>query len=76
MAGVLLHHVQHHLAQRDGRAVLHGAAAGEVGRAGHEPLREGDLLAPGAPGVGPRGWSAGPVRHGVSALRSGRRFTL
>jgi hypothetical protein len=23
-----------------------------------------------------RGWSAGPVRHGVSALRSGRRFTL
>jgi uncharacterized protein len=23
-----------------------------------------------------RGWSAGPVRHGVSAVRSGRRFTL
>jgi uncharacterized protein len=23
-----------------------------------------------------RGWSAGPVRHGVSAIRSGRRFTL
>jgi len=23
-----------------------------------------------------RGWSAGPVRHGVSLIRSGRRFTL
>ncbi len=23
-----------------------------------------------------RGWSAGPVRHGVSAIRSGQRFTL
>jgi uncharacterized protein len=23
-----------------------------------------------------RGWSAGPVRHGVSVIRSGRRFTL
>ena len=23
-----------------------------------------------------RGWSAGPVRHGVSTVRSGRRFTL
>jgi hypothetical protein len=23
-----------------------------------------------------RGWSAAPVRHGVSAIRSGRRFTL
>jgi uncharacterized protein len=23
-----------------------------------------------------RGWSAGPVRHGVSAVRSGQRFTL
>jgi uncharacterized protein len=24
----------------------------------------------------PRGWSAAPVRHGVSAVRSGQRFTL
>jgi hypothetical protein len=31
VAGVLLDHVQYHLAQRDGRAVLHGAADGEVG---------------------------------------------
>jgi uncharacterized protein len=23
-----------------------------------------------------RGWSAAPVRHGVSAVRSGERFTL
>ena len=23
-----------------------------------------------------RGWSAAPVRHGVSVIRSGRRFTL
>jgi hypothetical protein len=23
-----------------------------------------------------RGWSAAPVRHGVSAIRSGQRFTL
>jgi hypothetical protein len=23
-----------------------------------------------------RGWSAAPVRHGVSVLRSGRRYTL
>lgn len=23
-----------------------------------------------------RGWSAAPVRHGVSSVRSGRRFTL
>jgi hypothetical protein len=23
-----------------------------------------------------RGWSASPVRHGVSAIRSGERFTL
>jgi len=25
---------------------------------------------------GARGWSAAPVRHGVSIVRSGRRFTL
>jgi len=31
VAGVLLDHVEYHLAQRDGRAVLHGAADGEVG---------------------------------------------
>ena len=29
--GVLLDHVEYHLAQRDGRAVLHRAADGEVG---------------------------------------------
>lgn len=31
VAGVLLDHVEYHLAQRDGSAVLHGAADGEVG---------------------------------------------
>ena len=31
VAGVLLDHVEYHLAQRDGRAVFHGAADGEVG---------------------------------------------
>jgi hypothetical protein len=31
VAGVLLDHVEDHLAQRDGRAVPHGAADGEVG---------------------------------------------
>jgi len=52
VAGVLLDHVEYHLAQRDGSAVLHGAPDGEIGRAGDELLREGDLLAPGQPGVG------------------------
>jgi uncharacterized protein len=28
------------------------------------------------PVLSSRGWSAAPVRHGVSAIRSGRRFTL
>jgi hypothetical protein len=28
------------------------------------------------PVAGSRGWSAAPVRHGVSAIRSGQRFTL
>jgi uncharacterized protein len=28
------------------------------------------------PVAGARGWSAAPVRHGVSTIRSGRRFTL
>ena len=31
VAGILLDHVEYHLAQRDGRAVLHRAADGEVG---------------------------------------------
>jgi hypothetical protein len=31
MAGVLLDHVEYHLAQRDGRAISHGAVDGEVG---------------------------------------------
>ena len=52
VAGVLLDHVEYHLAQRDGRAVLHRSADGEVGRAGGELLREGDLFVPGAPGAG------------------------
>jgi hypothetical protein len=52
VAGVLLDHVEYHLAQRDRGAVSHGAAHGEVGRAGDELLREGDLLAPGPPGAG------------------------
>src|ERR1700691_1976511 len=51
MAGVLLDHVEYHLAQRDGSAVLHRTADGEVGCAGDELFREGDLLAPGLPGV-------------------------
>jgi hypothetical protein len=28
------------------------------------------------PVPGQRGWSAAPIRHGVSVIRSGRRFTL
>src|SRR6202034_2639389 len=52
VAGVLLDHVEYHLAQRDGRAILHGNADGQVGRAGDELLRAGDLLVPGAPRVG------------------------
>ena len=31
VAGVLLDHVKYYLAQRDGRAILHGAADGEIG---------------------------------------------
>ena len=54
VAGVLLDHVEYHLAQRDGGAVLHGAADGEVRRAGDELLCESDLLTPGPPGVGHR----------------------
>ena len=38
--------------RRDGGAVLHGAADGEVRRAGGELLRERDLLTPGPPGAG------------------------
>jgi hypothetical protein len=46
VAGVLLDHVEYHLAQRGGGAILHGGADGEVWRPGDELLREGDLLVP------------------------------
>src|ERR1700734_1224212 len=52
VAGVLLDHVEYHLAQRDGGAVFHRAADGEVRRAGDELLRISDLLTPGPPSVG------------------------
>ena len=52
MAGVLLNHVDKHLAQRDGVSVSHSPADAEAGGAGDELLREGDLVAPGSPGIG------------------------
>ena len=70
VAGVLLDHVEYHLAQRDGRAVLHRAADGEVGRAGDELLRQGDLLAPGAPGAGHHRRSATAPAQSASSTSS------
>jgi hypothetical protein len=47
--------------------------ASEVGGGAGRP----DLCRPGARLIqSARGWSAGPVRHGVSVVRSGVRFTL
>lgn len=46
VACVLLDHVEYHLAQRDGRAILHRTSDGEIGRARDELLCKGDLLAP------------------------------
>src|SRR6185312_10038392 len=51
VAGVLLDHVDKHFAQRDGVSVSHSPADAEIGRAGDELLREGDLVAPGSPGI-------------------------
>src|SRR5215467_10849524 len=65
MAGVLLDHVDKHFAQRDGVSVWHSPADAEVGGAGDELLREGDLVAPGLPGIVYDRWvgdRAGPVR--------------
>jgi uncharacterized protein len=51
-------------AQSRGTATLIPAGHGLVFSTRDRPVRSS------------RGWSAGPVRHGVSAVRSGRRFTL
>src|SRR5215471_16287570 len=67
VAGVLLDHVDEHFAQRDGVSVSHGPADAEVGGAGDELLREGDLVAPGLPGIVDDrrlGDRAGPVSIG------------
>jgi uncharacterized protein len=51
-------------AQSRGTATLIPAGCGLVFTTRDRPVRSS------------RGWSAGPVRHGVSVVRSGRRFTL
>ena len=51
-------------AQSRGTATLIPAGHGLVFSTRDRPVRSS------------RGWSAGPVKHGVSAVRSGRRFTL
>jgi len=51
-------------AQSRGTATLIPAGCGLVFTTRDRPVRSS------------RGWSAAPVRHGVSAVRSGRRFTL
>ena len=64
VAGVLLDHVDKHFAQRDGVSVSRSPADAEVGGAGDELLREGDLIAPGSPGIVYDRWvgdRAGPV---------------
>src|ERR1700747_1276053 len=67
VAGVLLDHVDKHFAQRDGVSVSHNPADAEVGGAGDELLREGDLVAPGLPGIVYDRWAGdrpGPVSIG------------
>jgi hypothetical protein len=64
VAGVLLDHMDKHFAQRDGVSVSHSPADAEVGGVGDELLREGDLVAPGLPGIVYDRWvgdRAGPV---------------
>ena len=64
VAGVLLNHVDKHFAQRDGVPVSHSPPDAEVWGAGDELLREGDLVAPGLPGIVYDRWvgdRAGPV---------------
>src|SRR5512133_3296922 len=64
VAGVLLDHVDQHFAQRDSVSVSHSPADAEVGAVGDELLREGDLVAPGLPGLVYDRWvgdRAGPV---------------
>src|SRR5215469_6962637 len=51
VASVLLDHVDEHFAQRDGVSVSHSPADAEVGGVGDKLLREGDLVAPGFPGI-------------------------
>src|SRR5215471_13107135 len=51
VASVLLDHVDKHFAQRNGVSVSHSPADAEIGGAGDELLREGDLAAPGLPGI-------------------------
>src|ERR1700755_650797 len=67
VASVLLDHVDKHFAQRDGVSISHSPADAEVGGAGDEFLCEGDLVAPGSPGIVDDGWvgdRAGPVSIG------------
>src|SRR5215471_2478310 len=64
VAGVLLDHMDKHFAQCDGVSLSHSPADAEVGGVGDELLREGDLLAPGLPGIVYDCWvgdRAGPV---------------
>lgn len=51
VARVLLDHVDKHFAQRDGVSVSHSPEDAQVRCAGDELLREGDLGAPGFPGI-------------------------
>jgi hypothetical protein len=67
VAGVLPDHADNHFAQRDGVSVWHSPADAGVGGAGDELLREGDLAAPGLPGIACDRWAgdrAGPVSIG------------
>ena len=45
-------------------------------RHGPRPGPRPRLHHPRPPGAAPRGWSASPMRHGVSVVRAGRRHTL
>ena len=63
----------------EGLAVTFGVPA-PVDADGRSPVGDIGFWSAMNPGLGDRfaarGWSAAPVRHGVSTVRSGRRFTL
>src|SRR5260370_28351892 len=76
VTGVLLDHVDKHFAQRDGVSVSHSPGGAEVGGAGNELLREGDLVAPGllqslkGLGLASRAvWGRGSARPGRGTRR-------